>query len=183
MNSKYIKTKQNRKLEAKFFELFRVLHLVGKQAYKLELPKKERIHDIFYVSLLEQDTNRKAQVDKNLTEFEASNNKKYKVERIWDSTFYAKKSAACHLPGLYYLISWKGYPKEENTWEPTLAIQHLRKLLSAFYKDNPNKSMATSLLVDTTALMAWHCSKPTKDIKQKRNWAVTSTQNKKAKIL
>ena len=38
LNNKYIKTKQNRKLEAKFFELFWVLQLVRKQAYKLELP-------------------------------------------------------------------------------------------------------------------------------------------------
>ena len=52
-NSKYIKTKRNQKLEAKFFGPFRVLHPVGKQAYKLDLPKKWRIHDIFYVSLLE----------------------------------------------------------------------------------------------------------------------------------
>ena len=32
LNSKYIKTKRNRKLEAKFFGLFRVLYPVGKQA-------------------------------------------------------------------------------------------------------------------------------------------------------
>ena len=40
LNSKYIKTKRNRKLEAKFFGPFRVLHAVEKQVYKLELPKK-----------------------------------------------------------------------------------------------------------------------------------------------
>ena len=40
LNSKYIKTKQNCKLEFKFFGSFRVLHPVGKQAYKLELPNR-----------------------------------------------------------------------------------------------------------------------------------------------
>ena len=40
LNSKYIKTKQNRKLKAKFFGPLRVLHPVGKQTCKLELPKK-----------------------------------------------------------------------------------------------------------------------------------------------
>ena len=53
LNSKYIKTKRNRKLEAKFFGPFWVLHSVGKQAYKLELPKKWRIYNIFHVWLLE----------------------------------------------------------------------------------------------------------------------------------
>ena len=63
LNSKYIKTKRNRKLEAKFFGPFRVLHPVGKQAYKLELPKRWRIHEVFHVSLLEQDTTKKGRVD------------------------------------------------------------------------------------------------------------------------
>ncbi len=40
LNSKYIKIKQNCKLEAKFFRSFRVLYLVRKQVCKLELSKK-----------------------------------------------------------------------------------------------------------------------------------------------
>ena len=40
LNSKFIKTKRNCKLEAKFFGPFRELHSVRKQAYKLEIPKK-----------------------------------------------------------------------------------------------------------------------------------------------
>ena len=53
LSSKHLKTKQNCKLEAKFLSLFQVLHLVGKQAYKLKLRKKWKIHNVFYVSLLE----------------------------------------------------------------------------------------------------------------------------------
>ena len=106
LNSKYLKTKQNRKLEAKFFKLFQVVHLVGKQAYKLELPKRYRKHDVFHMSLLEQNTTRKRQIDKKVTEleFEASDSKKYKVEAIQDNAIYANK-AESYLSGLYYLVA------------------------------------------------------------------------------
>ena len=68
LNNKYIKTKRNRKLEAKFFGPFRVLHPVGSQAYKLELPKRWRIYAVFHVSLLEQDITRKGRVDEKTAE-------------------------------------------------------------------------------------------------------------------
>ena len=86
LNSKYIKTERNRKLEAKFFGPFQVLHLVGKQVYKLELPKKWRIHDVFHVSLLEQNTKSKGRVnydENNAAELDANDKSgKYKVEAI-----------------------------------------------------------------------------------------------------
>ena len=82
LNSKYIKTKQNRKLEVKFFGFFQVLYPVSKQAYKLVLLKKWKIHDVFYVSLLEQDTPKKGWVDENATQpkFEVNDDKEYKFE-------------------------------------------------------------------------------------------------------
>ena len=110
LSSKHLKTKRNCKLKAKFLGLFRVLHPVGKQAYKLKLPKKWRIHDVFHVSLLEQDTTIKERVNDMQLEFEAGDDKEYEVNDIWDSTVYARESAK-QLPELYYLVSWKDYPE------------------------------------------------------------------------
>ena len=46
-------------------------------------------------------------------EFDESNDKKYKMEAIQDNAVYAKKVDR-HLPGLYYLITWKSYSEEKN---------------------------------------------------------------------
>ena len=97
------------------------------------------------MSLPEQNTTRERWVDENMMECEAGNDKKYKMESIWDSAVYKKELVAGHLPSLHYLISWKGYPKEENTWEPALVVQNLQKLLGAFYKDNLDKLIAISV--------------------------------------
>ena len=76
------------------------------------------------MSLLEQDTIRKGR-EFSVPKFEPDDdNKEYKVEAIRDIAVYTKE-AERHLPGLYYLVEWKGYPKEENTWEPSLAVMHL----------------------------------------------------------
>ena len=83
-----------------------MLYPVEKQVYKLELPKKWKINDMFHVLLLEQDIIRKGWVDKNTTELNTGNNsRKYRVEAIQDSTVYAQKSKLGQLPGLYYLVS------------------------------------------------------------------------------
>ena len=87
-------------------------------------------------------------------EFETSDNKKYEVDNIWNNAAYAKESATEQLPELYYLVLWKDYLKEKNTWEPTLAIQHLWRLVTAYHKHNPEKLTAISALVNTAQPIA-----------------------------
>ncbi len=67
--------------------------------------------------LLEKDTNKKRQADENVTllQFEAGNSEEYEVKAIRDSAVYARELQSGYLPGLYYLVSWKRYPEEENT--------------------------------------------------------------------
>ena len=70
------------------------------------------------MSLLEQNTIRKEQMDQKFTklEFEAGVSEEYKMKTIYDNTIYLNK-AKSHLPSLYYLVAWKRYPEEENIWE------------------------------------------------------------------
>ena len=69
---------------------------------------------MFYVSLLEQGTTKKRQMNKfAVLEFDKGNDKEYEGEAIQDSVVYAKEVDR-HLSGLYYLVTWKGYIEEEN---------------------------------------------------------------------
>ncbi len=104
--------KRNKKLKNTFFRPFRVLHIIGKQAYKLELFTKCKIHHLFYVSLLEKNTIRKRQVNNPLLEsekelkLEAKDNKEYEVKAIIDSAVYSEQTNNSNqMPGLYYLVS------------------------------------------------------------------------------
>ncbi len=47
-------------------------------------------------------------------EFEAGGNKEYEIKAIIDSAVYDQQTNN-QMPGLYYLILWKGYLEEENT--------------------------------------------------------------------
>ena len=123
--------------------------------------------------LLEKDITRKRRVDEKIAEqleFEAGgDNEEYEVEGICNSVVYAKESEAGHLPGLYYLVSWKDYLEDESTWEPASAVQHLRKLVSTFHKDYPDKPTATSPLIDLALPMAKRTAPPNVNGKQKRD--------------
>ena len=99
-----------------------------------------------------------------MPEFKLGDDKEYEVEAIRDNAVY-NKEANGHFSRLYYLIAWKGYPEEESTWELFLAIMHLRKMVSIFYQDYPEKPTAISAPLDSAPPM----TKPTIQLpKQKR---------------
>ena len=87
-----------------------------------------------------------------MLEFEAGYNKEYEVEAIQDNVVYAKK-ANKYLLKLYYLIIWKGYLQEENTWKSSLVVMHLRNMISTFHKDYPKKPIATSASLNSVPSM------------------------------
>ena len=113
-------------------------------------------------------------------ELDAGNNQEYEVEAIKDSAVYAKEAEG-QLPSLYYLVSWKKYPEEKSTWEPSSAVMHLRKMISAFHKDHPEKPTATSPPLDSAPPMAKPSIKPPvkPSTKRKRGRPISSTKRAK----
>ena len=105
--TKNLKTKRKtKKLDHVKVGPFLIAEQKGTVSYRLELPPDAKIHPVFHISLLEPaHPNATLQTTFHYQEQEDD---EYEVEKIVN---YDKKSQR-------YLIKWKGYPSEENTWEP-----------------------------------------------------------------
>ena len=86
-------------------------------------------------------------------EFKLGDDKEYEGEVIRDNAIYAKKADG-YLLELYYLVAWKGYLKEENTWKPFLTVMHLRKMINTFHKDYSKKAIVTLAPLNSASPMA-----------------------------
>ena len=75
------------------------------------------------MSLLEQDTTIKEQIDKKVIELEleVGKSKKYKIKAIWNKFVYTNNTER-DLSNSYYLVMWKNYTKKQNIWELFLII-------------------------------------------------------------
>ena len=132
--------------------------------------------------LLKQDTTSKEQIDKQITklEFEANKRKEYNIEVIWDNIVYANKAVG-YLLGLSYLVIWKSYFKEENSSKPLLTIQHLKNLISYFFKKHLKKSTATSLFINFVLLIDRLTIKPIRPTTKQKQGQSAKSINKQGK--
>ena len=88
-----------------------------------------------------------------------------------------EKSELRQLLGFYYLVAWKSYPKNKNTWKPLSAVQHFKKLISSFHKNYLEKLITTFLLINSLTAIASLIVKPTKlTTKQKQGRSANSAR-------
>ena len=157
LRGKNIRTKRNRKLEWKAFGPFEILKKHGDQAYKLDLPKRWRIHDVFHVSLLEPSKEgerasthpAEPKYEAGDIEIEEDGEDEYTVEGILDSKVFDTDKAPDQPQGndygLFYLVKWEDYDESESTWEPASHVKHLRGTLRAFHREYPDKPDGSKL--------------------------------------
>ncbi|QRW22888.1 Retrotransposable element Tf2 protein [Rhizoctonia solani] len=119
-----LRTNSN-KLDPKRLGPFKIIKKVSSHAYRLELPETLKIHDVFYIGLLSKSHKSPNQPFPEQPPPETiEGEEEYKVEQIIDS----KRQRGKWL----YLIKWKGYGPEDNSWEPEELLEHSQEEIKRF---------------------------------------------------
>jgi hypothetical protein len=125
LDRRFIKTKRPcLKLDWKKLGPFKISEVINEVSYKLDLPQTMgRLHNVFHVSLLfpaNQTLNRPNQ-DKPPPVILDREHEYFEVEDILDSRKRGNK--------WQFLVSWKGYPADQNSWEPEENIMNCQHLI------------------------------------------------------
>ncbi|QRW17417.1 Retrotransposable element Tf2 protein [Rhizoctonia solani] len=121
-----LRTNSN-KLDPKRLGPFKILEKISSHAYRLELPETLKIHDVFYVGLLSKSHKSPSQPFPEQPPPETiEGEEEYEVEQIIDSKRQRGK--------WFYLIKWKGYSPEDNSWEPKEVLEHSQEEIQRFNK-------------------------------------------------
>jgi hypothetical protein len=105
---------------------YRIDEPVGSQAYRVHLPADSRIHNVFHVSALEPYQSREGEQEVLPPPELIDDEEEYEVEEVIGKR--QRQGIA------YYLVKWKGWPKEYNQWVPEQDISNAKALVQDFEK-------------------------------------------------
>jgi Chromo (CHRromatin Organisation MOdifier) domain len=137
LKRKNIKTQRpSKKLDHVNFGPFKIKEKLGPVTYELELPEKSTIHPVFHAALLEKAPSG-TPVAKDLHLYPEQEDLCYEVEKVLDYQELGRNK--------WYLVKWKGFSSNENTWEPRKnLLPNCQPLLNQFHRQNPPTARTTN---------------------------------------
>jgi len=125
--SKELMKRAMKKLTEKFIGLYVVRKIVSENAVELELLAPLRVHPVVNVRrLVKYREQVEGQEKIPLPSVEVDGEKEYEVEEILDRQERRGKTR--------YLVKWKGYTAEENTWEELENLKNVGEKIEEFEK-------------------------------------------------
>jgi len=120
--------RRTEKLTERFVGFYKIKKIVLLNAVELELPSTVKIHPVVNVSRIQQyvgqvEGQRKEQPAPVIIERE----EEYKVERILNKWQVRDKDK--------YLVQWKGFTVESNTWEKKKNLKNAQEAIEEFEKE------------------------------------------------
>jgi hypothetical protein len=113
---------------------FRIIDKIGRLAYKLEFPPTWRIHPVISVAQLEPapaDPFGRATQPPPAVEIDGE--EEFEIDAILESKIRGRHKK------LHYLIRWKGWGPEHDTWIPASDLTHAADLVSEFERQKRDK--------------------------------------------
>ena len=127
LSTRNIRFRKKSIFHPRFIGPFQILRRINPVAYKLLLPSSLRIHPVFHTSLLKRAPNVRCRRPPPVLH---DNQLEYEVQSILDSRPVGSY--------LWYLVSWKGYGSENDSWEPEKNV-HAPRLLASYHRRFPVK--------------------------------------------
>jgi len=123
-----MRNRETKKLIKKFVKLYKIKKIISENIVELELLALMKIYLVVNVSRIAMYQEQIEEQKKILSLLvEIGGKKKYKVEKILNKRDIKRK--------LNYLVRWKKYTAEEDTWEELENLENMMDLVEDFEKE------------------------------------------------
>jgi hypothetical protein len=132
-SSNYTMDRPSKKLSDKRLGPFPVIEVYD-NAVKLKLPHSIKIHPVVNISdiCIHQTPSIPNQYSTPPPPVTIEGEEQYEVEEVLNSRIWRNQ--------LQYLVKWKGYTSEHNTWEPESHLKGCQELVQTFHRSHPQLS-------------------------------------------
>ena len=125
VSTRYMQPRGSPKFQPKSVGQLKVQKRVGKVAYRLDLPLSMKQHPVFHVALLLRHKPRPGymRAEDSWGPLDLKKQDEWEVEHLLD-----RRGSG---PNEELLVKWRGFPKEEATWEPIANLENSKALVQA----------------------------------------------------
>lgn len=129
------------KLKEKFIGPFKIIGKLSNVSYRVELPIKYQVHNVFHSSLLKSSHENDSRLFPNRTitnvqppAVKSVNNEEedeWEIEKLLDRRRKRNR--------LEYLVRWKGWSSEYDEWKTVDLLKNARRLMQDYDQANPDQ--------------------------------------------